>query len=278
MHGKFRQSNPCLQRVPTINKIHCWDLVGMSTKAKTRKVKNPRLLAYGEKAEYGDIHYPALPCADPARTPQPQEDYISKSMSRAHARREIQQTSAWRRRNFDFALVPEDYCEGEGTLREGKGKNRKSIMIPRYLLFSKYGGKTARDTTREMVYQAKRIIQYLDALIELREKVAEMNKENFYHNDITDLNITYDEEKRKAFLIDFEYADRSPPRTPSPKSNNSPINIDLSDETYFINRTIDFLLDELKEAGITIPMKQSSPRSSRSRSSRTRKIIRPHSI
>ena len=250
----------------------------MSSKAKTRKRNPARLLAYGEKADYGDIHYPPLPCKDPARTPQPSEDYISKSMSKSHARREIQLTSDWRKRKFDFAYVPEDYCEGEGTLRVGKGKNRKPTTIPRYLLFSKYGGKTARDTTKEMVGQAKRIIKYFDALVELRNNVAQMNKEKFYHNDITDLNITYDEKKGKAFLIDFEYADRTPPRTPSPKSNNSPLAIDLSDETYFVNNTINYLLEQLQETGIVIPMKQTIPRSSRSRSSRTRKISRPRSI
>lgn len=235
---------------------------------------------YGRRKGYGDIHHPTLPCKDPRRTPQPEEDYISKSMTRSRALYEIRATSDWRKRNFDFALIPEDFCEGEGTLREGKGKERKSLDEARYLLFSKYGGQTARDYTQEMIGQAKRIINYVDALIELRENVKGMNKENFYHNDITDLNITYNEAKGKAFLIDFEHADREPPTKSSASSNNSPISIDLSDETYFVERTIQTLLDRLHEIGVRIPMTQNkkTPRSSRSRSSGTRKIQRPHSI
>lgn len=250
---------------------------------QTRKQKKPRLLAYGEKGYYGDIHYPTLPCKEPSRTPKPEEDYISKSMSRSMALKEIRQTSDWRKRKFDFALVPEDFCEGEGTLRAGQGKDRRSLQDPRYLLISKYGGRTARDFTKEMVEQAHRMVKYLDALIELREKVAKMNEENFYHNDLTDLNITYDEAKGKAFLIDFEHADREPPRTPSPKSTNSPTSLDFEDETYFIKNIIGSYLDKLREIGIIIPMTQkNSPRSSRSTSSSrtrsTRKVKRPHSI
>lgn len=246
---------------------------------QTRKQKKPRILAYGEKGFYGDIHHPTLPCKDTRRTPKPEEDYISKSMSLSEALKEIRATSDWRKRKFEFALVPEDFCQGEGTLRIGKGKERKSLGTPRYLLLSKYGGTTAREFSKEMVNQAKRMINYLDALLELRNNIAEMNKEHFYHNDITDLNITYDEDKGKAYLIDFEHSDREPiPAKSTPKSNDSPLNLNLDDETYFINNIIEAFVDKLKDIGIVIPMKQATPRSSRSRSSGTRKIQRPHSI
>lgn len=251
----------------------------MSTK-QTRKLKPPRMLAYAAKGYYGDIHYPTLPCKDPRRTPKPEENYVSKSMSRSTALQEIRDTSEWRKRNFDFALVPEDFCEGEGTLRIGKGKERKSLQDPRYLLISKYGGQTAREFSKEMVEQARRMIKYLDALLELRNKVAKMNEEEFYHNDITDLNVTYDEAKGKAFLIDFEHADREPPRISSPKSNNSPVNLDLSSETSLLdNNIIGAFLDKLQDIGINIPMKKqtSSPTSS-SRNRSTKKMKRPHSI
>jgi hypothetical protein len=246
---------------------------------QTRKVKKPRMLAYGKVGEYGDIHYPTLPCKDPQRTPKPEENYVSKSMTRDKVRREIQETSAWRRRGFDFALVPEDYCEGEGTLHEGKGKNRKSLLKPRYLLISKYGGPTARDVSKELIEHGHRIIRYLKALVELRRNVQQMNKENFFHNDITDRNITYDESKGKAFLIDFEHADRNPKPLPSSlASNNSFHKIDLNDESYFIDNTINYFLDSLEDAGIIIKGMEESPRSSRPRSSGTRKSKRPHSI
>jgi len=239
------------------------------------------MLAYGKSGYYGDIHYPTLPCKDPKRTPQPEKDYVSKSMSRSTALQEIRETSAWRKRNFDFALVPEDFCEGEGTLRIGQGKDRKSLQDPRYLLISKYGGQTVREFTHEMVEQAGRMIKYLEALIELRNKVTKMNEEEFYHNDITDLNVTYDEAKGKAFLIDFERADREPPSTPN--SNNSPVNLDLSSETNLIdNNIIGVFLDRLSAIGVMIPMNQPKPRSSRSTSSSrtrsTKKMKRPHSI
>jgi hypothetical protein len=250
---------------------------------QTRKVKKPRLIAYGKTGYYGDIHYPTLPCKDAKRTPKPEEDYVSKSMSRSEALHEIRKTSDWRKKGFDFALVPEDFCEGEGTLRTGQGKERKSLQEQRYLLISKYGGQTAREFGKEMVEQGRRIIKYLDALIDLRKKVAEMNKEHFYHNDITDLNVTYDEAKGKAFLIDFEHADREAPQAATPKSNNSPVNLDLDHETNLIdNNIIGVFLDKLKEIGLVIPMKQTTSRSSRSTSSSrtrtTKKIYRPHSI
>lgn len=271
MHGDVGQSDSYVQRVSS-------EGLGMSSR-QTRKQKKPRMLAYAEKGYYGDIHYPTLPCKDPARTPKPEEDYVSKSMPRSQALGEVRATSEWRKRNFDFALVPEDICEGEGTLRIGKGKNRKSLHAPRYLLISKYGGTTVREFSKEMVEQSKRLIKFLDALLEIRDKIAAMNQENFYHNDITDLNITYDESKGKAFLIDFEHSDRDPmPKKASPKSNNSPSNLNLNDETYFVNNIIESFVDKLKEVGIVIPMKQPTPRSSRSRSSGTRKIHRPHSI
>jgi hypothetical protein len=250
---------------------------------QTRKVKKPKLLAYGKSGYYGDIHYPTLPCKESRRTPKPEEDYVSKSMTRTEALREIRKTSEWRKRAFDFALVPEEVCEGEGTLRIGQGKDRKSLQDPRYLLISKYGGQTAREFSKELIGQARRMIKYVDALIELREKVGQMNKEEFYHNDITDLNVTYDEAKGKAFLIDFEHADREPPNASTLSSNNSPVNLNLEDETHLIDMNIiGAFLDKLKEVGITIPMKGTTPRSSRSTpSSRTRstkKIHRPHSI
>lgn len=271
MYGNLRQSDSHLQRVSSKR-------IGMSSR-QTRKQKKPRMLAYAQKGYYGDIHYPTLPCKDPARTPKPEEDYVSKSMTRSDALKEVRATSDWRKRNFDFALVPEDFCEGEGTLRIGKGKERKSLRESRYLLISKYGGQTVREYSKEMLEQAKRIIQFFDALVDIREKIAAMNKENFYHNDITDLNITYDEAKKKAFLIDFEHSDRDPfPKKSTPKSDESPSNLNLNDETYFVNNIIETFVDKLKEIGIVIPMQQPTPRSSRSRSSGTRKIQRPHSI
>jgi hypothetical protein len=250
---------------------------------QTRKVKKPQLIAYARKGDYGDIHYPTLPCKDPGRTPKPKENYVSKSMSRAKVRQEIQQTSSWRKRNFDFTLVPEDYCEGEGTLREGHGKNRKSLEIPRYLLLSKYGGLSANEVSKDLIGQCNRIVRYMNALLELRNNVAQMNKENFFHNDITDRNITYDEEKGKAFLIDFEYADREPAK-PSSKnaSNNSYKNFDPNDETVFIDNTIQYFSDSLKDIGILFKEMRTPSRSSRSTSSSrtrsTKKIHRPHSI
>ncbi len=251
----------------------------MSSGRQTRKQKKPRLLAYAAKGDYGDIHYPTLPCKDPERTPQPQEDYVSKSMTREAVRREIQQTSPWRRRGFNFTLVPEDYCEGEGTLRQGEGKSRRSLGVPRYLLISKYGGLPARTVSKDLIQQARRMTRYIKALVELRKNVQEMNKENFFHNDITDQNITYDEEKGKAFLIDFEYAGREPTKPPSSlPSNNSYRNIELNDETQFVDNTIDYFLDTLDEVGITIKGMKAFSRSSTPRSSRTRKQKRPHSV
>lgn len=252
----------------------------MSSK-KTRKLKKPRLLAYAQKGDYGDIHHPTLACKDPKRTPQPEEDYVSKSMTRSKALQEIRATSEWRKRNFDFTLIPQDFCEGEGTLREGQGKSRKSLQSSRYLLLSKYGGPTAREVSHELIDQAKRTVKYLNALVKLRQNVADMNKEHFFHNDITDRNITYDEEKGKAFLIDFEYADREVKHPSSNlRSNNSSRNIDLNDETPLIDNTINYFIDSLKDIGLSVNGMESSSRSSRSRSSGTRtiKAKRPHSV
>lgn len=244
---------------------------------QTRKQKKPQLLAYGRAAGYGDIHYPTLPCKESHRTPQPPEDYISKSMSRSEALAEIRKTSPLRQRKFDFVIVPEEFCEGEGKLRVGKGSNRTSLSQNRYLLISKYGGKTVRQTSHELIQQAKRITKYLRALYTLRDNVALMNKENYYHRDITDANMTYDEEKGKAFLIDFEHTDRSPVKN-SPRSSGSTNLRNSNDETQFVENAIFYLEDELQTLGLLGGKKASSPPSSRKTSSRTRKIIRRHSM
>jgi hypothetical protein len=250
---------------------------------QTRKLTKPRLLAYARQADYGDIHHPTLPCNDPKRTPQPEKDYISKSMTRRKAFQEIRETSAWRKRNFDFALVPEDYCEGEGTLREGRGKNRKSLEVPRYLLLSKYGGLPVNEVSKDLIAQGHRIVRYMNALVELRDNVAQMNKESFFHNDITDRNITYDEKKGKAFLIDFEHADREPAKPKSNiASNNSYKNIDPNDESVLIQNNIEYFSGNLKDIGIFFNQIRTPSRSSRSTSSSrtrsTKKMKRPHSI
>ena len=251
----------------------------MSSTRQTRKQKRPRLLAYAAKGDYGDIHYPTLPCKDSERTPQPPEDYVSKSMTLSEAMKEIRQTSEWRRKGFNFTLVPEEVCQGEGTLRAGQGKSRRSLGLSRYLLISKYGGLPARSVSKDFIEQARRMKRYINALLELRKNVQQMNNENFFHNDITDQNITYDEEKGKAFLIDFEFAGRKAKQPPSSlPSNNSYRNLDLNDETIFIDNTINYFLDSLDEAGITINGMKAFSRSSTPRSSRTRKQKRPHSL
>jgi hypothetical protein len=272
MHGKFRQSNPCLQRVSSKQRI------GMSSRTKTLKVKRPQLLAYGRQSGYGDIHYPTLSCKEERRTPKPVEDYISKSMGRSEALREVQRTSALRQRKFDFVIVPEEFCEGEGNLRAGKGSERKNLQRPRFLLISKYGGKTVRETTYEMLKQASRIYEYRKALYELRDNVEKMNKENFFHRDITDANMTYNETEGKAYLIDFEHTDRTP-TVNSPSSNNSPMNLDPDDEKQFVNNAIAYFEDGLDSMGLLQTVKTpSSSRSSKKSSSRTGKISRPRSI
>jgi hypothetical protein len=268
MYGNLRQSDSRVQRVSP-------ERIEMSSR-QTRKVKKPRMLAYALKGDYGDIHHPTLPCKDPHRTPKPEENYISKSMTREKAWGEIKDGIPWRRRKFDFAIIPEDYCEGEGTLRQGQGKNRISLHKPRYLLLSKYGGIPARDVSIELIQQSRRILRYVNALIELRNNVEDMNKENFFHNDITDRNITYDEEKGKAFLIDFEHATHGPRKAASirQRSNNSNANVDPDNEAMFVDNTIQYFVDSLKDMGINLPFRQEqqSPRStqsSRTQSSRT---------
>jgi hypothetical protein len=249
----------------------------MSSKSKTQKAKRPKLLAYGRRAGYGDIHYPTLPCKEASRTPTPIENYISKSMSRSEGLQELRKTSPLRQRGFDFVIIPEEFCEGEGKLREGKGSTRKNLQQSRFLLISKYGGKTVRETTYEMLKQANRINTYRQALYELRENVRKMNKEKYFHRDITDTNMTYKENEGKAYLIDFEHTDRTPTGS-LPSNNNSPINIDPDDETQFVDNAIAFFEDGLEALNLLRPFKSPSSRSSKKSTSRTRKISRPRSV
>jgi hypothetical protein len=46
----------------------------------------------------------------------------------------------------------------------------------------------------------------IESLYELQYHVEEMNKRDFYHNDISHDNIVYDKTKHKARLVDFERA------------------------------------------------------------------------
>ncbi len=257
----------------------------MSSKGRTRKAQ---ILRYGqEKSGYGDVHHPSLECAEKSRGAYPLEDYVSKTMDRSVALREMRKLSAIKQMGYDFISVPDHMCEGEGKMRIGKGKERRATDQQRYLMIAPYAGKTVREYTREMLGQAERLAAYIYALKELRKNVKKMNDDNFFHNDLTDLNMTYREDLKKAFLIDFEHVDRERAVPTERSSSNSPSSLndrDPNDETYFVEQSIDYLMLNLKEilsGVITLDdAKQYGflPRSSKRSPPRTRKISRPRSI
>jgi hypothetical protein len=257
----------------------------MSSKGRTRKAK---LLRYGKATTgYGDVHHPSLECAENRRGAYPLEDYVSKTVDRSSALQEMRKLSALKQMGYDFISVPDHMCEGEGKMRVGEGKERKATSQQRYLMIAPYAGKTLREYTREMLVQAERLADYIYALKELRENVKKMNQDNFFHNDLTDLNMTYREDLRKAFLIDFEYVDRERASPKARSNSNSPssvLNRDPNDESYFVDQSIEYLMSGLKEtlSGV-ITMDDAKhyrllPRSSKRSSSRTKKISRPRSI
>ncbi len=249
------------------------------------------MLRYGnEKSGMGDVHHPSLECEDPSRGAYPLEDYVSKTVGRTAALAEVRKVGPLSRMNYDFISVPEHMCEGKGVVRIGKGKSRTATRQKRYLLIAPYAGKTVRQMTREMIEQAERLARYIRALKELRENVRKMNKDDYFHNDLTDLNMTYREDLEKAFLIDFEHVDRErvSPQKSSQSTSRSNIHNnnerDPNDESYFVDVSLGFLLSEIQDRlkGIVTmdDLKQFHllPRSPKRSSPRTRKILRPHSI
>jgi serine/threonine protein kinase len=168
----------------------------------------------------GKVFFPALPCKDNRIIPS---NYVSKLVTQANADKELLKAEKIKQYLPDDALYVLDTCESSVKEKvHGLWRDR--------LVFSKYGGQdlTFLEYLHELYYHPElirereitfeHIVGYkklLTSLRYLRERVDEMNKKGFYHNDIQWENIIYNEEEGKSYLIDFEAAAHTPGSGPS---------------------------------------------------------------
>ena len=166
-------------------------------KRGTRKLKGGTILGKGLS---GIVHYPALTCKDNS---QPTGEYVSKIVTEKNALKEWENTEELRKLKPEFAIYPEYMCEGVDS---------------KYLLFSKFGGYSLTnyyDYLEALAYKTKNYekkqefsISYfkdiINALKDVKKDIAYLNKHDIYQGDISFDNILYNENTKKAYLIDFE--------------------------------------------------------------------------
>jgi serine/threonine protein kinase len=159
----------------------------------------------------GKAFFPALPCKDNRIIPS---NYVSKLVTQANADKELLKAEKIKQYLPDDALYVLDTCES--SVKENIHKLWRDRLV-----FSKYGGQdlTFLEYLHDLYFHPELILEreitfehiagykkLLTSLRYLRERVDEMNKKGFYHNDIQWENIIYNEEEGKSYLIDFEAA------------------------------------------------------------------------
>ena len=194
---------------------------------KLRKTQKGRgVIGYGMS---GIVHYPALQCKDPSKNPPINFDtYVSKVSSTKSAQKEFEMTSKVRElKDYSDFIIPEYICEYNDN---------------QSLLFSKYGGYTLvqyHAYLEKLAYTQedksefdepyyKNIIKALDTL---KKKVQYMNDNGIYQGDISFDNVLYNEDEKRAYLIDFERGGK--------KADETVLVQDLIDEFEKMKRKID---------------------------------------
>jgi thiamine kinase-like enzyme len=160
----------------------------------------------------GIVYYPSL-CEEY------EGDYVSKLTTSVIAEKELQFATIIQTYIPEGAIYVEHVCKSPIT-KELKG------LVYDTLALSKYGGVSidtymAKDLEYLYYYfeKYKHLVtpnkireaeELLHALEELREQIMAMNARGFFHNDISQENIVYNETTKKAYLIDFERAGYEP--------------------------------------------------------------------
>jgi hypothetical protein len=164
----------------------------------------------------GIVYYPALPCKQ--FNDFDSTGLVSKLTTKKNAEKELEAASDIKRTIPNHAIYPVYVCESEYSLTKG-GRTLDTLV------FSKFGGITLNKYTDmmeiyaydelspEQLKDASNNINLYeslsDALKELHTYIVKMNEQSFYHNDISNDNIVYLDDEKRAFLIDF---DRSGPK------------------------------------------------------------------
>jgi len=159
----------------------------------------------------GIVYYPSL-C-------EYEGDYVSKLTTSAIAEKELQFASIIQRYIPNGAIYVEHLCKSP-IIEEVKGLTYDTLAL------SKYGGvsiETYIANDLEYIYyyfeahkhkitpeKLRNAEELLHALEELRDQIIVMNESGFFHNDISQENIVYNEKTKKAYLIDFERAGYEP--------------------------------------------------------------------
>jgi serine/threonine protein kinase len=161
----------------------------------------------------GKVFFPALQCTDNRNIPS---NYVSKLVTEKIADKELKEAVKAEQYLPKDSLYVLDTCES--SIKDQKKDQKRDQLV-----FSRYGGNNLINLLYYELYdgsfdEVKRdfspnILKYkkiLTSLQYLRERVLEMNKKGFYHNDILPENIVYNEEEEKSYLIDFETASNTP--------------------------------------------------------------------
>ena len=166
---------------------------------KTRKIKKMKGSGKIGQGISGIVHYPSLRCKNNSKTPK--GDYVSKKSKKTKAQEEFEKTELLRKLKIDNMIYPEHICEYNDN---------------HDLLFSKFGGYSLVkyfDYLEDLAYSKSKNISDFDetyfdnvikAMYELKESIKILNENDIYQGDISFDNILYNEDEKKAYLIDFE--------------------------------------------------------------------------
>ena len=203
--------------------------------AKKLLMQLPNFIGEGRS---GKVFFPALQCTDNRNIPS---NYVSKLVTEKIADKELKEAAKAEQYLPKDSLYVLDTCES--SIKDQKKDQKRDQLV-----FSRYGGNNLTNLLYYELYdgsfdEVKRdfspnILKYkkiLTSLQYLRERVLEMNKKGFYHNDILPENIVYNEEEEKSYLIDFETASN----TPILGRNKTPDDIQTMDD--IINQLSDFI-------------------------------------
>ena len=172
-------------------------------KRQTHKQTGGVLLGKGLS---GEVYYPALQCKNKDETPT--GNYVSKVSSIKSAEKEFEKTSILRENKdeLDFAIFPEYMCEYNKThnLLFSKMGGYSLIQYHNYLENIGYEKNAKKKNIEKETFDNKYFEEIIDSLKELKQNIKILNGLGIYQGDISFDNILYNQEEKKAYLIDFE--------------------------------------------------------------------------
>jgi len=170
----------------------------------------PTIIGQGNS---GIVFFPSLKCVDDGFDTT---GYVSKLVSEEDAQKEMRNSAIIQTLLPDCAVYYEHMCKSvtimgdKDTLLFSKYRGKSlNVYIADYLEWLYYTGKPSK------YYKGKKIPLHFfkDMLVALKKlyvKIKRLNENGYFHNDIQQENIIYDEIEKKAYVIDFERLSTQP--------------------------------------------------------------------